>query len=118
VSFLTQHFIVEGKHLGTGPRKPERVHEQMQIPTSYAFFCPVCGDLWARCPVVNLDGTVQPWMPWRIKCRKHPPVYSIEVPGSLFLTWDKGFNDAMPEVLERWEFDRLLDCFTEESEMQ
>ena len=110
---MLQHFIIEGKHMGTAPRTPVRVHDRLSLPDSSAFFCPVCGDVWAQCPIVLEDGSVSPWMPWRMKCRKHAAAYSVEVPGSLFQIWDKPFNDAMPEAVLWWEFNRLLDCFPE-----
>lgn len=107
-----QHFIVEGKYLGTAQRKLSIVHHEVQAPYSYAYFCPHCAELWARCPVEVPSGHA-PFQVWSIPCRKHP-IDSLRVPGSLFLEWDKTFNNCLPEGVLRWELDRHLDLYPQE----
>jgi hypothetical protein len=93
---ITQHFIVEGKYLGAVQRNLERVHNTAAIPQSYAFFCPECGDVWARCPV-TFGTKQQSFLVWRISCRKHDSSHYLNVPGSLHMAWDKPFSEAFPE---------------------
>jgi hypothetical protein len=99
----TQHFIIEGKHLGTAERTPRFVHAEVHNPVGYAFFCPCCGDVWARCPVED-----QPWTVWTKPCRKHS-TSALDIPGSLWLSWDKEFSLALPQEVLRWELERHLD---------
>lgn len=98
-----QTFFVEGKYLGQAMR-PLVLHMGAYAPPlSFAYFCPVCAELWARCPVAGSE-----WMVWTRPCRKHPPQYS-SIPGSLWLPWEKSFNDAFTPELLAWELDRHLD---------
>lgn len=107
-----QHFIIEGKHLGIAQRELVFSHADIHAARSYAFVCPVCGDLWAKCPV--LDGAKeQQYMVWTKACRKHPR-HGLEIPGSLQLSWEQEFTEAFPEAVVKWELDRHLD-FAERS---
>lgn len=93
---ILQHFFAEGKFLGTAERTLEHFHNEVTVPFGYAFFCPVCADVWARCPVVV--GTVESkYMVQTISCRKHPAHHNMGVSGSLFLAWDKTFNNLLPD---------------------
>ena len=112
---ILQHFIVEGKYLGTAERQMLFVHAQPQRPVSYAFFCPVCAEVWARCPVERADGTTENFMVWTQACRKHT-FHRLAVPGSLTLSWEPDFTAAFPDELVRWEFDRHLDYAEKELE--
>lgn len=102
-----QQVIVEGRYLGEARRTLVNHHGAMEAPYSYAFFCPVCADVWARCPV-DFAGRTREWTVWSVACRKHPR-RSSEVPGSLLLTWDKSFNDSLPHDALAWELERQLD---------
>jgi hypothetical protein len=100
----TQHIIVEGRHLGTTERPPALVMGQFQRPISYAFFCPCCAEIWARCPVEGQER----WMVQTIPCRKHSTSKYV-VPGSLTLPWDGEFTTALPKDALSWELERHLD---------
>lgn len=102
-----QHFIIEGKHLGTALRSKAIVHAQMEIPYSYAYFCPCCAEVWARCPVECPEGH-SPFQVWEVPCKKHF-TDNLRIPGSLWLSWDKTYNDSFPEGMVKWELDRCLD---------
>ena len=103
----TQSFFVEGQYLGAALRKPVHLHGEVQPPPSYAFFCPVCAEVWARAPV-TLGPHTQEFMVWRLACRKHGRS-RLTVAGSLFLPWDKSFNEALPDGAWFWELERHLD---------
>jgi hypothetical protein len=105
---ITQHYFAEGRYLGATERKLIRVHDTLSPPLGSAFFCPYCAEVWARCPV-EINGSSQLTMVWTLSCRKHPAHYGCGVPGSLFLTWDKSFNDSLPEDAIRREFSVHMD---------
>ena len=114
---IIQHFIVEGRVLGCAERQALFVHAQLQLPTSYAFFCPVCSEVWARCPVVvEGKGDPEPFMVWTLPCRKHP-THQLAVPGSLMLSWEPGFVGVFPDEVVKWEFDRHLEFYEREGEL-
>ena len=102
-----QHFIVHNKHLGTAERESVFIHARPQLPFSYAFVCPECGDLWARCPVL-LGDKMQKFFLWNCNCKKcsqsvlHPR-------GSLLLALEPEFNAAVLEAAAHWEFERAMD---------
>jgi len=104
---FTRHFHVEGKYLGSREEGLQYIHGELHQPQHYAYFCPECGDTWARLPV---DGVTTPnW--WRImggNCRKHPGPSRFTVPGSLLLSWDEKFGENLPDGVIRWEFERHL----------
>jgi hypothetical protein len=105
-----QHFLIEGRHLGTGIRKLERREDGYRVPLSLAFFCRACGELWAKCPVESSPGISSPWICYNVDCKKHQKPNSIAVPGSLILAWDDDFYEAFPEAVLRWELDRHLEA--------
>jgi hypothetical protein len=109
---ITQHFIIEGKYLGSTERDMVYVHSQKQVPTSYAFFCPKCAALWATCPVEVVPGQPEHFMVWTRACKRHF-YHAQEVPGSLWMEWDKDFNAAFPPEVLRWELNRHLDLYKE-----
>lgn len=102
----TQHFIIEGKHLGTVERGRHFVHGEVQLPQAYAFFCPYCAEIWARCPV---DG-VKAFHALTSTCRRHKRS-SFSVPGSLRVALDDDFNNSFPPEVIRWEFHRYLNYY-------
>lgn len=111
----TQHFIVHGKPLGTALRKPKQVHEELQAPTSYAFFCPHCAELWARCPVVaTVGGRTEIWQVFRMACRACPSYSYQGIAGSMLLNWDEPFNNSFPLEVLRREFQLHLDSLPQE----
>lgn len=105
---ITQHFILEGRYCGSAPRQMTSRHGPAQVPPSYAFFCPVCAEVWARCPVEVVAGSPEKFMVWTKACRRHYH-HSLEVPGSIHLDWDKEFTESFPLETVRWEFERHLD---------
>ena len=89
-----QHFFVEGRSLGSCQRYP--LNSLKQAPISYAFFCPVCVEIWARAVIFDSSCFC-----FHVPCKKHA-YPGIKVPGSLYPAGDPDFLSAMPrEVLQR-----------------
>lgn len=63
---------------------------------------------------MDADGRVQEWIAYRLCCRKCPSSYESLVPGSVWLTWDRDFTDALPLPVLKWEFDRQVERFDKE----
>jgi hypothetical protein len=109
---FTQQFIVRNKHLGSALRNFVRCHETWAAPSSYAYFCPVCAELWARCPVVdNQSGKLIPFQVLSVECEQHHRPTSLTIPGTLHLTWDKDFTKAFPDTVFVYEFNQALKLY-------
>lgn len=65
-----------------------------------AYFCPSCGDIWARLVVVDGGGRQREFESRRVSCLKHPDLW--EMPGSLLAI---GLDDLLhllpPAALQR-----------------
>ena len=80
----TQTWFVQGKVLGQWPIGLQATHAVLHAPISYAYCCPVCGDVWAR----RIVAPQTKWMFWAIHCPKHPdPPIWRRPPGSLLSEW-------------------------------
>lgn len=91
-----QHFFVEGRSLGSCPRYPIHQHGHPDKPQSFAFFCPVCAEVWARAVIFDTKFRV-----FTVPCRKHTHD-GWRVPGSLWLPLELDFIAAFSgEVLKR-----------------
>ena len=97
-------FIIEGQVTATlHPGPPELVHGQPEPRESLAYFCETCGEVWAR--------VVEGGRPFRVismSCSRHPRPYPSAVGGSLWLIWDRAFNDSLPPAVMRRELDLHL----------
>jgi hypothetical protein len=83
-----------------------RVRGLWRTPCSVAFFCPRCGNIWARF-VAGPD-----WEVDHHKCRdcQRPdePTYSVfDVPGSLLREWDAEYTAALPHTVLKREAELL-----------
>lgn len=100
----TQHFFISGQLLGSSPRKPVFFDGKPRAPVSYLFHCEFCGDVYAKCPVVDEKGEVSLWLALRrvcVSCRGKKSFFS-EWPGSITLDYDKEFSSSFPlKVLHR-----------------
>jgi len=108
---FTRHYLVNGKLLGSVQCDKVVVHDQMAEPTSYAYFCPVCANIWARAPVVNnATGETIRFQVWSICCEHHQDrvVGKSEIPGQLFLRWDKPYNDLFPREVLQYETNQAI----------
>lgn len=98
---------LRNQFLGEGEILPEP--DARRDPTRYntAYFCPMCGEIWAR---VAVEGQKQ-WISWSVQCDKHHSPYWPIIYGSMYLMWDRSFNDSMPEPALWREFDLALAHF-------
>ena len=112
IAVITQNFIIDGKYLGVGPRKPKRVHETAIIPWSMVFFCAKCGQVYAMCPVTDSLGNVSEFQAFQGLCLRHPPtkMYS-QIPGSIWQSWDKEFLEALPMPVLQYELERHMQAY-------
>lgn len=97
-----RHFYVNGEYLGSSEDPSRIVHATLTQPIPYVMFCPVCGEIWARMPVVNSMAD------WRIiggYCEKHQPPTRFMVPGSLILNWEPELTKILPDAVIRREFE-------------
>lgn len=62
-----------------------------------AYFCPDCGEVWARLVFMDSRRIVNPFLPVRAACPKHPDQW--EVPGSLLAGGLDALLYALPERL-------------------
>ena len=108
-SLHTRHFIIGGKLLGSAAIPLPYAQSDRYALTSYAYFCPHCGDTWARCPV-EIPAWQQPsqWTVWNCPC-KSCKAYSGQVPGSLLFPWDAVYSELVLSAIPHWEFQRHLD---------
>jgi len=104
----TQHYFVRNEYFGSVERTKISVRTQIAPPHGKAFFCPICAELWAVCPV---DG--QATQAITRFCERHKAGDSVggwssghvsryDFPGSLWLEWEPEWNQALPlALLER-----------------
>lgn len=76
---------------------------------SRAYFCPTCGEIWARSIIQRPDGSPQPFRPITVACRQHWDPWTI--PGSL-LAGELAYNlnELEPPAIQR-EFEIHLTYF-------
>ena len=91
-------FFLGDKFLGAGPAEDYFCHGELRPPWSIAYFCPVCGTVWAR--VITTD---QPFHVYTLSCEAHPSAWEHEIHGSLWIDWDKDFTNSFPPELLRRE---------------
>lgn len=109
---FTQTFLVSGRFYGTAPRGlrsdqdfPSRVFP----PDSLLFFCEACGEVFGKCPVVDKDNNQQRWRSIAGRCGKCPSDLVFQSPGTVWLSWDADYQDAMPKELLEKELIELID---------
>lgn len=98
------HFEVKDRAYGESVRDFTAVHGRSCIPASYAFFCPHCGEIWARARVSGGDR----WMAMTKECEKHTSQLWFDPAGSIWIGYDLAYVASLPhEVLVR-EFELHL----------
>ena len=111
----TRHYFIRGEYFGYCDNAYEMVHAEKSDPYGVAFFCPLCGTLWAMCPVAD-----QPFSTERNYCERHKPgdkvgswshghVWNTEVPGSLWSNWNNHWNLQLPKKVLAREFNLCYD---------
>ena len=107
---FAQDFFAEGRYLGSVERRFDLT--KGVAPLSYAFFCHACGDVFAKAPIPN-----RPWQYWSRTCRKCPGSETLGIPGSLWLSWDTEYTDALPAPVLQWELERELEFFDKRAKL-
>lgn len=106
----TQKFMVEGMFLGETERGKHFNKGELQAPYSEVFVCGGCGDTYAKCPVTDRAGKLQPFMIRGGTCGSCVPWYKRgNPPGSIWQSWDEEFIKAFPPELIDREFHLMLD---------
>lgn len=107
-----QSIFVGNRFLGSFVRPAMLVHGERQPPYSYAYFCPDCGEVWARCPTQSVGTTqTEKWQVQGGHCKLHPGPSPFTVAGSLLLSWEPEYSSLLlscPDVV-RYEFDRHME---------
>lgn len=98
---MQQFWQIENENFGPDNIGLEFAHAQPHRPFNIAFFCPFCGDIWARRIVP--DGDPQ-WTLWTRPCAKHPNSISRGISGSVWQDYDTEYLNHMPLELLRREF--------------
>jgi len=107
-----RQFFVGSKYLGEVPCGPIQAHEDSIAPYGEAYFCPVCGDVWARVVVSSpLSGQLSPFMVRAIPCEKHDKRTFCSIPGSLYLGWGREYNTDIPDELVQYEFQQAMKLY-------
>lgn len=104
---FTQVFYLKNKFLGTCRVDHLFIHGQKCSPRSIAWFCPKCGDIWARCATISIG--VNKTSEWstitRIcgSCGSSINLSKLQPPGTIidsYLLWNEQANiDDLPEKL-------------------
>lgn len=79
-------------------------------PDSLAFFCPACGDVWARLPVELPDDSFTPFFILTAACRNHSTSY-WQCPGSLRTGTSETLQQTFPLPVLQWETQRHIDWY-------
>lgn len=100
-------FIIHGKPAGQGVM-PNFIYGNREVaaPQSKCFFCPACGDIWARMVLLEPGKHSYFTLEWR-KCEKHEAngPRAFDLPGSLWLDWNVDYTDNLPPAILQREFD-------------
>jgi len=93
----TQLWIINNRPVGgPSPISREFMRNQVVLPRQYAYFCPSCGDIWARRVVTPAT----PWFAWALHCNKpgcrEKASKFMNPPGTVSLLWDTEFMLNLP----------------------
>ena len=109
VIYLRSFFI--GEHcLGEAQYNADPTCSTYQATESVAYFCPGCGEVWAR---VILSGTevgkaARLWQVYQRTCGKCPTAHPQDLPGSLILASTMEILEELPKALWETEFQQHL----------
>ncbi len=99
---FSQTWIIQGKMLTPTPCTWEHMRTDLAPPRSLAFFCPHCGEVWAR-------RIISPETRWNVlthECPKHPAPRYCEPAGSIWINANEDFVKNLP--LEVLKYETLL----------
>lgn len=95
-----QHFIVHGEYLGFGLRSLDKRGPFPTVPSSLAYFCPYCGEVWARFPVERVAGSghYERFQSDVAVCSRCSEPHSSRAPGSIWRSFDPEFTSSFPHA--------------------
>lgn len=96
-------FFIQGEFLGTSLVEGEDRRGASRPPWSIAYFCPACGEVWAR---IHFEG--QRFYTCTRLCDKHASEMRIEVPGSIWVPFEPAIMRELPEAVLRRELQTHL----------
>jgi hypothetical protein len=73
---------------------------------SVAYFCPECGEVWARLPILNSKGELEIFEVSTVACEKHSDQWNV--PGSLLSQGLESLLELMPYEAVKREFNLYL----------
>jgi len=111
---MHQHFFLGQSYFGSVERRPffSRSLDYFINPPSLLFWCKVCGEVYAKAPVVRSDGATVPWRAIAHCCsRCRPAHFTSDPPGSLLAAegCDPELLSALPDAVLKQEFSRHLE---------
>lgn len=110
--YIREAYEKELTYRGSSDEHMRIVHAQLEQPAPYVVFCPVCGDIWARLPVVNSDRE------WQIRggyCERHRQPTRFIIPGSLILDWEPELTAILPDAVVIREFNLHMRLWEKEN---
>lgn len=93
-------------HLGSFEFDPGDHAELHYRRTGVAYFCPCCGDVWARLVLLDSEGNQSCLDAHSVSCHNHPDLW--EEPGSLLCRGLEGLVDLLPPAALRRELEIYL----------
>lgn len=108
----TQHFFLRNKLLATSEAVAQPPFYTK--PHGYAFFCPICAEVWFRCLVEGEASACTQRF-----CERHEPgekvgnwsfghVWNTDYPGSVWTSWDNALILNLPEPVLRRELNLMI----------
>jgi len=111
-TLFTAHYSTPDLDLGSSNLGLVRVHSELRPPESIAWFCPLCGEIWARREVKDRFGKhPYAWITYIRVCQSCVRgCYQSKLfpAGSLIRTCSDSELDDLPEPVLKRELDILL----------
>lgn len=99
----TRTFLIEGKYYGQADIPELSFGQRLHPPHSTLFYCKQCGAMYAQCPTKRgFDGKLMSWQALAGICKRCEPEFPWEIPGSIWLVWNKSSTAFLSqEIMER-----------------
>lgn len=98
-------FLLGSRNLGSAKWPHQYSHEQRHVPYSRAYFCPKCGDIWAR---MFVHANPEHWTVSTRHCRRHVTRFSV-IDSGTFIQYggeivQENFDIPLPVLVEDFLF--------------
>jgi len=93
-----RYFYLHGAAAGSTLAGDRRVHGTFQSPCTFAFFCPLCAEIWGLGFIPDTYAQC-----FTVLCERHPErAHPAQHPGFLWLPFEPEWNAELPpELLTR-----------------